>query len=422
VSFREVLTRRGDRLHLEDVPVARLAEEFDTPLYAYSRSALVERAERFERAFGDTPHLVAYSIKANLSLALAHTFTRCGLGIDVTSRGELERALRAGAKPEKIFFAGVGKQADEIDRALAVGIRMLNLESLEELECVAARARERGTVAPIAFRLNPDVDPKTHPHIATGLRTSKFGIPIEEAREAYARAKALPGVRVIGIDCHIGSQITSLAPFEEALSRIRAIALDLRADGHAIEVIDVGGGLGVDYTGQDHPPTPEAYVEVVQKNVGDLEATVVAEPGRALTANAGVLISRVLYRKENGDRRFVIVDGGMNDYLRPMLYSAQNRVETDPLRPGPKAPVDVVGPICETTDRFAKDRRLPPVEPGDLVVLRDVGAYGFCMSSTYNGRPLVAEVLVSGERADLIRERQTVEQTWAGERIPEESP
>jgi diaminopimelate decarboxylase len=274
----------------------------------------------------------------------------------------------------------------------------------------------------VAFRLNPDVDPQTHPHIATGLRTSKFGIPIEDAREAYARAKALSGIRVVGVDCHIGSQITSLAPFEEALSRIRGIVLDLRADGHAIEVIDVGGGLGVDYTGQDHPPTPEAYVEVVQKNVGDLEATVVVEPGRALSANAGILLSRVLYRKANGNHRFVIVDGGMNDYLRPMLYGAHARIETDPLRPGPQAPVDVVGPICESTDRFAKDRPLPPVEPGDLVVLRDVGAYGFCMSSTYNGRPLVAEVLVNGKRADLIRARQSVEETWAGERIPEESP
>lgn len=422
MSFREVLTRRGDRLHLEDVAVARLAEEFDTPLYAYSRAALVERAERFERAFGNTPHLVAYSIKANLNLAIAHVFTRCGLGIDVTSRGELERALRVGARPENIVFAGAGKRADEIDLALAVGIRMLNLESLEELECVATRARERGTVAPVAFRLNPDIDPQTHPHIATGLRTAKFGIPIEEAREAYARAKALPGIRVVGVDFHIGSQITSLAPFREALGRVRAIVLDLRADGHAIEVIDVGGGLGVEYTGQDRPPTPEDYVGVVRKTVGDLSATVVIEPGRSLTANAGVLISRVLYRKTNGDRRFVIVDGGMNDYLRPMLYGAHTRIETDPLRPGSEAPVDVVGPICESTDRFAEDRLLSPVEPGDLVVLRDVGAYGFCMSSTYNGRPLVAEVLVNGERADLICERQTVEETWARERIPEESP
>jgi diaminopimelate decarboxylase len=420
VTFREVLSRRGERLYLEEVPVARLAEEFDTPLYAYSQGALAERAERFDRAFARIPHLIAYSIKANMNLAIAHLFVSHGFGIDVTSRGELERALRVGAEPSKIVFSGPGKRADEIDRALSVGIRMFNLESLEELERVNARARAQGAVAPIAFRLNPDVDPQTHPYIATGLRTSKFGIPIDEAREAYAQAKTLPNVRVIGADYHIGSQITSLGPIREAVSRMRDVVLALRADGHEIEMIDVGGGLGVEYTGRDHPPTPEAYVETIRKQVGDLGATVVIEPGRELTANAGLFISRVLYRKANGERHFVVVDGGMNDYLRPMLYGAEARIETDPLRPGPAAVVDVVGPVCESTDRFAKDRSLPPVQPGDLLVLRDAGAYGFCMSSTYNGRPLVAEVLVHGDRAELVRRRQGVEETWAGERIPGE--
>jgi diaminopimelate decarboxylase len=422
VSFREVLTRREGRLYLEGVAVARLAEEFDTPLYAYSRGALIERAERFERAFGDSPHLVAYSIKSNLNLAITRLFTQCGLGIDVTSRGELERALRAGVEPAKIFFAGVGKRSDEIDRALAVGIRMFNVESLEELDCIAARARAAGKVAPIAFRVNPDVDPKTHPYIATGLRTAKFGVPLDEARGAYARAKSLPEVRVVGVDCHIGSQITSLEPFREALTRIRSAVVDLRTDGHTIEVIDLGGGLGVEYTGEDDPPTPEAYVKVVRETVGDLDATVVIEPGRALTASAGIFVSRVLYRKVNGDRRFVIVDGGMTDYVRPMLYGAHARIETDPVRPGPEVRVDVVGPVCESTDRFAQDRPIPPVEPEDLIVLRDVGAYGSCMSSTYNGRPLVAEVMIDGDRAELIRRRQTVEETWSGERIPGETP
>jgi diaminopimelate decarboxylase len=421
VSVPEALTRRDNRLLFEAVPVARLAEQFGTPLYAYSRRTLVDRAERFERAFANTPHLIAYSIKANMNLAIARGFVSRGFGIDVTSRGELERALRVGVLPSRILFSGPGKRADEIDRALAVGIGMFNVESLEELECIDARGRESGTVAPVAFRLNPDVDPKTHPYIATGLRTSKFGVPIDEAREAYARAKALPHVRVIGVDYHMGSQITSLDPIRDALRRIRRVVLALREDGHRIDFIDVGGGLGVQYTDEDQPPTPEAYVGTIREIVGDLGATLVIEPGRELTANAGITITRVLYRKTNGERRFVIVDAGMNDYLRPALYGSVTRIETDPLRSGPETPVDVVGPICESTDRFAKDRPLPPVLPGDLVVMRDTGAYGSSMSSTYNGRPLVAEVLVSGDRVDLIRRRQSFEETWAGEAIPEES-
>jgi diaminopimelate decarboxylase len=421
VTFREVLTRKEGRLCLEDVPVETLAREFDTPLYAYSRSALVERAERFERAFGETRHLVAYAIKANMNLAIAHLFASLGLGFDVTSRGELERALRAGADPAKIVFSGVGKRPEEIDRALEAGILMFNLESLEELDEVNGRARALGVVAPVSFRLNPDVDPKTHPYISTGLRTSKFGIPIEEARDAYARAKALAHVRAIGVDCHIGSQITSLDPIRDAMVRLRETTIALRSDGHSIEIIDAGGGLGVDYSGEDRPPTPEAYVETLCKTVGDLGATLVVENGRALTANAGILVSRVLYRKRNGERRFVIVDGGMNDYLRPPLYGAEPRIETDPLRDGESVTADVVGPVCESSDRFAKDRPLPPIERGDLLVVRDAGAYGFSMSSGYNGRPLAAEVLVSGDRAELVRRRQTIEESWTGERIPEES-
>ena len=420
--MRRPLERRGDRLYLEGVPIARLAEEFDTPLYAYSRGLLRERAERFEAAFGESAHLVTYAIKANLNLAIAATFARRGLGFDVTSRGELERALRVGADPSRIVFSGVGKRPEEIDRALEVGIRMINVESLEELERVEERARAMGTTAPISFRLNPDVDPQTHPYISTGLRTSKFGIPIEEAGEAYARAKTLPHVRVVGVDCHIGSQITSLEPIRDALGRLREAVLALRADGHRIELIDAGGGLGVRYSEADDPPSPEAYVGTIREALGDLDATLVVELGRSLVAEAGVFICRVLYRKVNGDRRFVIVDGGMNDLLRPALYSAEMEIETDPLRSGPAVPADVVGPVCETTDRLARDRRLPPVEPGDLVVVRDAGAYGFCMASTYNGRPLPAEVWVEGDRVALVRERQTIPETWAGEHIPEEEP
>jgi diaminopimelate decarboxylase len=421
VSFPEVLTRRGGRLYLEEVPVARLAAEFDTPLYAYSRAALLERAERFQRAFDETPHIVAYSIKANMNLAIAHLFASRGLGIDVTSEGELERALRAGADPARIVFSGVGKRPKEIDRALEAKILLLSVESLEELEEIQERARRRAAVARIAFRLNPDVDSQSHPRIATGLRSSKFGIPIEEAREAYAQARALPNVQVAGVACHIGSQMTSLEPIRDALGKIREVVGMLRREGHSIDLIDAGGGLGVEYTGRDHPPTPEAYVETVRKLVGDLGATVIVEPGRALTANAGILVSRALYRKRNGARRFVVVDAAMNDYIRPPLYGAEPRIETDPLRPGEPEPADVVGPVCETTDRFAKDCPLPPVERGDLVVLRDAGAYGSAMSSGYNGRTLPAEVLVSGGGAELIRRRQTVEESFAAERIPGEA-
>ncbi len=358
------LNRRGERLYLEDVPVARLVEEFGTPLYAYGRTALRERAERFDAAFGDSSHLVTYAIKANMNLAIVHDFARMGLGFDVTSLGELERALRAGGEPDRILYSGVGKRSDEIDRALQVGIRMINLESLEELERVEERARMLETTAPVAFRLNPDVDPKTHPYIATGLRTSKFGIPIEEAGEAYARAKALPHVRVVGVDCHIGSQITSIEPIRDALVRVRDVVKALRADGHEIEIIDAGGGLGVRYSDDDAPPSPEEYVGAIREILGDLDATLIVEPGRSLVAEAGVFITRVLYRKVNGDRRFAVVDGAMNDLLRPALYQAEMHVETDPLRDGPLVPIDVVGPVCESTDRLAKDRALPPWSRG----------------------------------------------------------
>jgi diaminopimelate decarboxylase len=371
MSYAELLERRDGALWLEEVPVTALAERFGTPLYAYSRAGLIERADRLDRAFGAAPHLVAYAIKANLNLAVARTFVERGCGVDVTSRGELERALVAGAEPARIVYSGVGKRADEIDRALGVGIRMFNAESMEELEALDARARALGTTAPISFRLNPDVDPQTHPHISTGLRTAKFGIPIEEAPAAYAKARALTGIRIVGVDCHIGSQLTALEPIRDALRRLREAVLALRADGHRIELVDVGGGLGVEYS---------------------------------------------------SGRRFVIVDGGMNDLLRPALYDAEMRIETDPLRPGRNLSVDVVGPVCESVDRFARDRELPPVERGDLLVVRDAGAYSFAMASTYNGRPLAAEVMVHGARHELVRRRQTLEETWTGERIPEWDP
>jgi len=316
-------------------------------------------------------------------------------------------------------YSGVGKRDFEIDRALGAGIRMFNVESLDELVVLDARARALGRRAAIAFRLNPDVDPQTHPHISTGLRGSKFGIPIEEAPKAYAHARTLANIDARGVACHIGSQLTSIEPLRDSFQRIKDSVLLLRAQGHTIDSIDIGGGLGVDYTGSDRPPTPELYVSTVLEVVGGLGATVVCEPGRALVAGAGVLITRVLYQKHNGDKRFVIVDAAMNDYLRSALYGAQPRLEFEPARPGDPQLADLVGPVCESTDRFVRERALPPLENGDLVVLRDTGAYGFAMASTYNGRPLAAEVMVQGSRVELVRRRQTLEETWSGERTPE---
>ena len=419
MSFAPVLSRRGDALFVEDVSVSELAERYDTPLYVYSRAALRERVKRLQSALGDTPHVLAYAIKANMNLAVVRTFLDEGCGVDVTSGGELARALRAGAEPDQVVYSGVGKRADEIDRALAAGIRMFNVESTDELAEIDARARARDTVAPIAFRLNPNVDPQTHPNISTGLRTAKFGIPIEDAPAAYAHAKTLANVRAIGVDCHIGSQLLRLAPLRDALLLVKQAVLDLRGAGHAIELIDVGGGLGVSYADGEEPPAPEAYAEMVLETVGGLDATLVLEPGRFLTANAGVLVTRVLYRKDNEDKRFVVVDGAMNDYLRPALYGSVPRFEVDPLRPGASATADVVGPVCESTDRFLRDAALPPLQNGDLFVLRDVGAYGFAMASAYNGRPLAAEVMVSGRRAELVRSRQSIDDTWRGERVPD---
>ena len=419
MSFRDVLSRRDGALLFEDVPVAQLAEAFDTPLYAYSRSALRERALRLDRAFGDAPHITAYAIKANMNLAVVRTFLDVGCGVDVTSGGELARALEAGADARKIVYSGVGKRAHEIDLALGTGVHMFNVESLDELAALDARAGALDVVAPVAFRLNPNVDPQTHPSISTGLRTNKFGIPIEEAPNAYAHAKSLANVRVVGVDCHIGSQLTSLAPLRDALRKVKAIVIGLREQGQQIELIDVGGGLGVEYSDSDDPPAPEAYAELALECVGGLDATLVCEPGRSLTAGAGVLIARVLYQKENEAKRFVVCDAAMNDYLRPALYGSVPRLEHDPERDGPSAPADLVGPVCESTDRFVRDHPLPPVRNGDLLVLRDTGAYGFAMASNYNGRPLAAEVMVDGSRVELVRRRQTVEETWTGERIPD---
>jgi diaminopimelate decarboxylase len=411
--------RRDGWLHAEGVPLRHIAEEVGTPAYVYSASALAAAYDALDAAFSRVPHLLCYSVKGNMNLAVIRTLVARGAGADVTSGGELYRALRAGTAPRRIVYSGVGKTAAEMDEALAAGIRLFNVESRGELRLLDRVAGARGVRAPVAFRVNPDVDPKTHPYIATGLRASKFGIPIAEAADAYAEAKALEHVEPVGVDCHIGSQLVDVRPIADAMERVRRLVLELRDAGHAIEVIDAGGGLGVTYA-EETPPTPDAYAEAILGPLGDLGCQVILEPGRSISANAGVLLMRVLYEKTNGDKRFLVVDAAMNDLIRPALYDAYQAVE--PVGPVSGAPrkVDVVGPVCESGDFLARGRSVSPVSPGDLLVVRSAGAYGFAMSSNYNGRRRAPEVLVRGERFAVVRERERYEDLVRGESIPEE--
>jgi len=417
--MKEAFPRIQGQLHCEDVPLAEIAGSVGTPSYVYSATRLEQAHDALRGAFAETRHTICYSIKACANLAVVRTLVARGAGADVTSGGELFRALRAGADPGRIVFSGVGKTDAEIDRALEARIKLFNVESRAELRRIDAVAAARGSRADVGFRVNPDVDPKTHPYISTGLRSSKFGIPIAEAVEAYAEAKALEHVRVVGVDCHIGSQLVDVQPFTDALARIRALVGELRDAGHTIEVIDVGGGLGVTYS-EESPPSPEAYAAAVRGAVGDLGCEIVLEPGRWITANAGIFLTRVLYEKRNEDKRFVVVDGAMNDLIRPALYQAYQHVEpVGPSRGGGRR-VDVVGPVCESGDFLARDRSLPELEPGDLLAVRSAGAYGFVMASNYNGRPRGAEVLVRGDRFAVVRERESLDDLIRGEHIPRE--
>jgi diaminopimelate decarboxylase len=400
--------------------LARIAEVVGTPVYVYSAAALAGGYDAYEAAFSGTPHLLCYSIKSNANLAVVRLLVRRGAGVDVTSGGELFRALRAGADPARIVYSGVGKTDAEIDAALAAGVKLFNAESRAELRRIDARAAAAGRVAPITFRVNPDVDPETHPYTSTGLRTSKFGIAIAEAPAAYAEAKAMDHVEVVGVDCHIGSQLTSTGPFADALARVRDLVRDLRSAGHAISVVDAGGGLGIAYAEGESPPSPAEYARVVRGALGDLGCELVIEPGRSIAGPAGVLVTRVLYEKTNEAKRFVVVDAAMNDLIRPALYQAYQEIE--PVAPPREVAhrVDVVGPVCESADFLARDRLLPAVERSELLAVRSVGAYGFAMSSNYNARPRAAEVLVRGERFAVVRARETHEDLIRGEAIPED--
>lgn len=414
---------RDGELWVEDVPLADIARSVGTPFYCYSKAAIEQAYGDFVSAFGPRKPLICYAVKANGNLAVLAALAALGSGADVVSEGELRRALAAGIPAQRIVFSGVGKTPRELAFALDVGIRQFNVESEPELEALSRIAIEKERKAPVALRINPDVAPDTHAKISTGGGETKFGIPWGRAREAYARAATLPGVAVVGLDVHIGSQITNLDAFAAAFRRVADLARDLRRDGHSITRLDLGGGLGIAYR-PENPPSLAAYARIVEDSVGALDCEIILEPGRALVGNAGALVSRVIYVKQGESRRFAILDAAMNDLIRPTLYDAHHEIV--PVRALyrdlPLEPLDVVGPVCETGDVFATDRPMPPLEPGDLVAILSAGAYGAAMASSYNTRPLVPEVMVSGADFRVVRARPTYEDMLAGETIPDWEP
>jgi diaminopimelate decarboxylase len=405
---------REHRLYAEEVPVANIAERFGTPCYVYSRATLERHWLAFDTAFGQHAHLICFAVKANSNLAVLNILARLGSGFDIVSVGELERVLAAGGDPAKVIFSGVGKRAEEMRRALEVGIRCFNLESAAELERLEGVAADLGVVAPVSIRVNPDVDAGTHPYISTGLRENKFGIDIHAADRVYERAAASPNLRVAGIDCHIGSQLTDLSPFLDALARVLELADRLERFGIPIEHLDLGGGLGIRYT-HETPPAPADYARALDDLLEGRHYEILLEPGRAIAGNAGILLTRVEYLKDTGLKHFAIVDAAMNDLVRPALYQAiQDIIPAERNDGGAQAHWDLVGPVCETGDFLGKGRDLA-LAPGDLLVVRGSGAYGFTMSSNYNSRPRAAEVMVDGDEVHLVRPRETVASLFAGE-------
>jgi len=406
--------RKDGVLCAEEVPLPALARAHGTPLYVYSTATVTRHWKVLERSLRGLRHLTCYAVKANGNLAVLSLLARLGAGFDIVSGGELYRVRKAGGDPRKVVFSGVGKRDDEIAFALEAGVRVLDVESAEELGRVSVIARRLGVRAPVALRVNPDVDARTHPYISTGLRESKFGVPVEEALRLYALAARDPALRVKGAAMHIGSQITELSPFLDAVACMRRLVKELSRQGIHLGHLDVGGGLGIPY-GDETPPHPDAYGAALKQALAGFDGEVLLEPGRVLVGNAGVLVTRVLYRKRNGRKRFVVVDAGMNDLLRPAFYGAWHEVE--PVGPGhgPEVTCDVVGPVCESSDFLARRRRLPEPEPGDLLCLRSAGAYGFAMSSNYNARTRAAEVLVDGDRAHLARRRESYPDLVRGE-------
>ena len=408
---------KNEQLYVEDLPVKQLAEEFGTPLYIYSRATLERHWHAFDSALGDHPHLICYAVKANSNIGILNIRAKLGSGFDIVSQGELERVLAAGGEASKVVFSGVAKSRAEIMRALEVDIRCFNVESIAELHHINQIAGEMGKIAPISLRVNPDVDAHTHPYISTGLKENKFGVSVDEAREVYKLAATLPHVKITGMDCHIGSQLTELQPFLDATDRLIRLIEQLQEDGITLKHLDLGGGLGVTYT-DETPPHPSDYAAaLLNKLKGYENLEIILEPGRAIAANAGILVAKVQYLKSNESRNFAITDTGMNDMIRPALYEAyMNIIEIDRTLEREKAIYDVVGPVCETSDFLGKQRELAIAE-GDYIAQRSAGAYGASMSSNYNSRPRTAEVLVDGNKAHLIRRRESLSELWALESI-----
>ncbi len=407
---------RNNELYAEDVPVQDICHQYGSPCYVYSRATLERHWLAFDRAFGDHAHLICYAVKANSNIALLNVLARLGSGFDIVSLGELERVLAAGGDAKKIVFSGVGKREDEILAALKIGIRCFNVEVIDELDRINRLAGQLGVIAPVSFRVNPDVDANTHPYISTGLKENKFGIDITLALAEYRRAAQMSNIKVVGIDCHIGSQLTETRPFLDALDKVLDLVAALKAEGIVLHHLDLGGGLGIRYN-EEQPPEPADYIAAVLERLGKTDFEILLEPGRAIVGNAGILVTQVEYLKPTEHKNFAIVDAAMNDLVRPSLYSAwQAIIPVNLVSDAVEQHWDIVGPVCETGDFLGKDRALKLAQ-GDLLAIRSSGAYGFSMSSNYNSRPKVAELMVDGDQIYLIREREKIAELWSGEHL-----
>jgi diaminopimelate decarboxylase len=408
---------RNGELHCEDVPVSRIAMEIGTPFYLYSYATLKQHFRAFDDAFSDVPHLTCFAMKSNSNLAILKLFALEGGGVDIVSGGELYRALKAGVDSRKIVYSGVGKTAEDMEYALQSRILLFNVESSQEIQLLDEIAGRVGRKAAVSIRVNPDIDPQTHPYISTGLRENKFGIDIRQALEEYTRVSKLKNLTVSGVSCHIGSQLTRLSPFVDALKKVKELISQLRQIGIGVSYLDLGGGLGITYD-QEEPPHPREYAKAIKGELDIKDVAVILEPGRVIVGNAGILVAKVLYKKTTVEKSFIIVDAAMNDLIRPSLYGSFHGIEPVRVR-GPRIKADVVGPICESSDFLAKDREMDSFETGDLLAVMSAGAYGFSMSSNYNSRPRVAEVLGKGNAYHVIRARESYEDLVRGEMIPD---
>ena len=409
---------KGNELYAEDIPVADIVAAVGSPVFIYSQATFERHYKAFDEAFGQAPHTICYSVKANSNLAILKLIAGLGGGVDIVSGGELFRALKAGIDPEKIVYSGVGKRDDEIEYALRSDILMFNVESEQEIDRINEIAGQVGKKAGIALRVNPNVDPQTHPYITTGLKKAKFGITMEDAVAEYKRASKMPNLEILGIDCHIGSQLTKVAPFVDSIKKLKELIAQLRDIGIELKYLDLGGGLGIQYDAED-PPLPADYGAAIQAETKDLGLYLIFEPGRNIAGNAGILAAKCLFTKERDDKHFIIIDAGMNDLARPALYGSFHGVQPVVKDQDGLVAADIVGPICETGDFLVKERQVPMFRQGDLMAFMSAGAYGFTMSSNYNSRPRAAEVLVNGNRFAVIRERETVEDLIRGESTPD---